>query len=206
LGFDQPVQSFSGGKLNALGTAFSAIYRLDRLLPARSSRQFKREHPSPRTPRQAYLPVKHISNRASDTPVKGCYIETETLQLARRSVDGVGQSRMESRCRQETGAARPSRSRWKRPVLSCHLTRSPMPLRCYAGGQWFPSPSAASAPARRGRSWSDPAEVVGRYRTGVGGQVRTGVVGTGDVELDRSARNASSRSKNRPRMACGMLR
>jgi hypothetical protein len=80
------------------------------------------------------------------------------------------------------------------------------PLRCYAGGQWFPSPSAALAPARRGRSWSDPAEVVGRYRTGVGGQVRTGVVGTGDVELDRSARNASSRSKNRPRMACGMLR
>ncbi len=51
LGFDQPVQSFSGGKLNALGTAFSAIYRLDRLLPVRSSRQFNVEHPSPHAPR-----------------------------------------------------------------------------------------------------------------------------------------------------------
>jgi hypothetical protein len=55
LGFDQPMQAFSGGKLNAVGTAFSAIYRLDRLMPARSSRQFNLEHPLPRA-----LPVKHI--------------------------------------------------------------------------------------------------------------------------------------------------
>jgi hypothetical protein len=51
LGFDQPVQSLSGGKFNAEGAAFSAINRLDRLLPARSSRQFNVEHPSPRAPR-----------------------------------------------------------------------------------------------------------------------------------------------------------
>ena len=79
-------------------------------------------------------------------------------------------------------------------------------LRCYAAGQWCPSPSAALAPARRGKAVAIRPRWWGRYRTGVGGQVRTGVVGTGRVGLDRSARNASSRSKNRPRMACGMLR
>jgi hypothetical protein len=42
LGFDQPVQSFSGGELDAVGIAFSAVYRLDRFLPAWSSRQFNR--------------------------------------------------------------------------------------------------------------------------------------------------------------------
>jgi hypothetical protein len=70
------MQSFSGGKLNALSTAFSSVYRLDRLLPALSSRQFNREHPFPRAPRYRLT----------------C----------------AGQSQMDSRCRQKTGAARPS--------------------------------------------------------------------------------------------------